>query len=368
MTDKTNYLVTIQPIDRYFFGTEKGFLPADGSKSNYLVRSSKLPQQTTLLGMLRYALLKKLIQIVPVGSSKLTNDELVGSSSFNANAETSFGIIDSISPLILMKGEESLIPAGFDKQFYKDAEKKVIEFSFEEDNAGQFHLINDKNTIPKIKEYDHKQNNKLNWQNLIGAIVDEDIIFGICSQAGNKKNGESLEDAFYRQDYCYLKEDFKMGMYVSLNEAIEDGSFLGFLGGDGSEFKFTFKKIENPHFPLFEIQSDEEIDDEANYKLTLLSDSKIEQSQLNTVQFAINRIVEFRHLNTTSTITNWSQINTKSNESNEKMITKSKKIFLHEKGSVFYIKGNKLLEFTKYLKNQKAFRTIGFNYYKTEKI
>ncbi|KAA6331329.1 hypothetical protein EZS27_020050 [termite gut metagenome] len=50
------YKIIIKPIDTFYFGSEKTFNPADGSKANYLVKSQMMPQQTTVLGMLRYAL------------------------------------------------------------------------------------------------------------------------------------------------------------------------------------------------------------------------------------------------------------------------------------------------------------------------
>jgi CRISPR-associated protein Cmr3 len=48
------YLIKLYPIDRYFFGSDVTF---GADNSNYFVRSVYFPQQTTLLGMLRYYLL-----------------------------------------------------------------------------------------------------------------------------------------------------------------------------------------------------------------------------------------------------------------------------------------------------------------------
>ena len=49
-------LIKLTPLDAFFFGDENTF---GMDNTSYYVRSRKLPQQTSLLGLLRYELLKK---------------------------------------------------------------------------------------------------------------------------------------------------------------------------------------------------------------------------------------------------------------------------------------------------------------------
>lgn len=64
MTTNTNetYFVEIQPIGYYFFGGERTFNTAQTDKykkpiANYYAISNPYPQQTALLGLLRYTML-----------------------------------------------------------------------------------------------------------------------------------------------------------------------------------------------------------------------------------------------------------------------------------------------------------------------
>ncbi len=68
------YLIKLTPVDQFFFGGNITF-GENKATQNYLVRSEKYPQQTTLLGMLRYQLLKtnSLLKI----DRNYTKDELV---------------------------------------------------------------------------------------------------------------------------------------------------------------------------------------------------------------------------------------------------------------------------------------------------
>lgn len=55
------YLITLTPAGNYFFGNDRGFGDKTDNPNailNYLVSGLKYPQQTTLLGFLRYELLR----------------------------------------------------------------------------------------------------------------------------------------------------------------------------------------------------------------------------------------------------------------------------------------------------------------------
>ena len=53
----TTKLIKLTPLGEFFFGGDVTFGKAN--KRSYYVQSRRFPQQTTLLGMLRYELLKK---------------------------------------------------------------------------------------------------------------------------------------------------------------------------------------------------------------------------------------------------------------------------------------------------------------------
>ena len=53
---KVTYKITLTPVEGYFFGGETTF--GEGQAKNYFAKSNLLPQETALLGMLRYQILK----------------------------------------------------------------------------------------------------------------------------------------------------------------------------------------------------------------------------------------------------------------------------------------------------------------------
>ncbi|MCD7768511.1 MAG: hypothetical protein LUH36_00100, partial [Oscillospiraceae bacterium] len=115
-----SYLVTLTPLEPYFLGGERTFHYGTPTTApdTYFISSEKLPNQTALLGVLRYALLDKEGLLwyggEPSGQRQLRS-ELVGESSFSVNAENSFGRIGEISPLFLRRGNVSYIrtPANY---------------------------------------------------------------------------------------------------------------------------------------------------------------------------------------------------------------------------------------------------------------
>lgn len=59
-----HYLITLTPMDWFFFGGERTL--DDGKSADYISHSNKFPQQSALLGMIRYQLLKSAQFTVPI--------------------------------------------------------------------------------------------------------------------------------------------------------------------------------------------------------------------------------------------------------------------------------------------------------------
>ena len=126
MGNKT-YLVELTPVGNYFFGSERTFNSTDKATNesritNYLVRSRMYPQQTSLLGLIRYVLLLKNGKLNGTIEEKA---KLIGQKSFQgmeAASNVKWGIINTISPLFLKNGDKKYTIAGQDYQYYKDEE------------------------------------------------------------------------------------------------------------------------------------------------------------------------------------------------------------------------------------------------------
>ena len=111
------YLVKMTPLEPYAFGTDQTFAfhgVAATGKETYFVRSNMVPEQTTILGMLRYiilemeGLLKTDFQYSPEERAKMA--ACIGPESFRLSEKQKqdFGYIHEISPLFLMDGQNHI--------------------------------------------------------------------------------------------------------------------------------------------------------------------------------------------------------------------------------------------------------------------
>lgn len=100
-TEITNWRFFLTPLDRVRFGVEQ-----DPDRTDYFVRSTIWPQQTALLGLLRYELLRHNNLLLSPGKSFRQQageiDGLIGVSSFDGE-KIGFGIINEIGPLSVCK-------------------------------------------------------------------------------------------------------------------------------------------------------------------------------------------------------------------------------------------------------------------------
>ncbi|MCR4935517.1 MAG: hypothetical protein K5990_03440 [Oscillospiraceae bacterium] len=118
-------LVTFSPLEPYTFGTDQSFVYEDAEsvrtgKESYLAASNQLPEQTMLLGTLRYMALQKAgllhTDLCYEPEEQKAIRELIGPESFSfQKPELSFGVIRSLSPLFLVNRERQtvLIPNPF---------------------------------------------------------------------------------------------------------------------------------------------------------------------------------------------------------------------------------------------------------------
>ena len=308
------YLVTLKPLEPYFFGGEQTFGKfGDKEHSNYLVKSRYFPQQTAILGAIR-----KEILIQSNLLKKRTNGEWIdeedkekakkwiGDTKFNFNAQNDFKTLKNISSIFLVKDAKKYI-------------KKVDIDSYQYING----LLNNYN--PKKDIYD----NYIAIDN--SEKLSSDKIFKAVEQIGNSKFDS--ENSLYKKTSFNLKDGFKFGFYIESDYKIKD-SFIT-LGGEKSLFKMEIKE-DNSSFNY----------QDKNGYLTLLSDAYIDVPLKNNCEFAITSEISFRYLEN------------KFNK-NKRVFQKSDNIMLYEKGSVF-IEPNEILINSL---NNKNLQKIGLNHY-----
>jgi len=258
---KITYLVKLTPQEPYFFGNEKRFIFAkednQGQMGNsYFIKSEKTPLQTTLLGMMRYILAPKK-GYKYIGDEK--NTKIIGQKSFDITCtEQEFGVIEDLSPLFLMKGEDKYVVTPFD---CVDDNKKFVDKTGEEDKKNKkIYSYTPFKKYRKIEtdsgekwyaaEFDVKEDIENSYVSLSDKkIVKADDIFGTDVRVGNKKKtsgkAKQKDSGFFKKEYCYLKDGFIFAFYVTLNNTNKPQNTQVFLGQGKSLFTVEFTKAEN---------------------------------------------------------------------------------------------------------------------------
>jgi CRISPR-associated protein Cmr3 len=316
------YLITLRPLDFYFFGGAITF--GDGGNLNYLVKSEKLPQQTTILGMLRKEILK---QYGPYHENinDYTNEEKeqmrekIGASPFSPNGPNEFKAIKSVSPVFITDGKRHYIPVPLD-----------FRIKYKDNNAGTYGsnaMTKDKTFIPSIEEYEHKKGHPRGFIAADGKSRiknDEDKnegIFQPVERVGIRKNptGGAEEEAYYKQTRYMLKGDFRFAIIVESD--LELRNSIVEMGGERSTFEMKVKAtplvfsifFENVHAP--------------KNGVLLFADSFAPAEIYDLCEFAITEIISFQHFSDLS-----------------KNIERSPIYYLIKRGSVLYGNAGKINE------------------------
>ena len=256
----TQYCVELEPIEDYFFGNERSFGFGRDNKAiynNYFITSENLPTQTTLLGMMRYFVLKrnnllnKDFSSLSLSDNELKRQEELIGSGFRFDGEFDCGVIKEISPMFLKnRDDEILIKAPFNgkisdnklelrKLKADNSEIKLIDGNLEKD----FKLIEG----IRLKEEDNIRNSYVILNESRKVIKNEDI-FNTHIKVGINRFLE--KDGFFKKEYKSLK-DYKLCFYVTFNETkfkIPDNKRITdivYMGMGKSAFKFTMYKETN---------------------------------------------------------------------------------------------------------------------------
>ncbi len=226
--NSTRYLVRLTPIDAYFFGGEVTF--GDKKKQNYLVKSNYLPQQSALLGLMRYEILRQNDMLFGEGKAKNEDNviKLIGAKGFDPKeSQTSYGIIKRISPIFI--------------------ENQGVYYTRMPLDAGINVTLDDKKQkayyngiakpLPILKGYDYKEyDNYCYWcSDNISNKIKESEIFIETERIGIQKN--RTEDAFFKQTLISLKERYNFVFTVDIDNKLKEKTTIATLGGNQSRFK-----------------------------------------------------------------------------------------------------------------------------------
>ena len=220
------YRVELKPLEPYFFAGEKSFgfgKKKKQSYNNYFIRSELFPTQTTLLGTIRYLILKKYNLLTTKDySNEKEQEKYVGKSSFQIGQKNqSYGMIERLSPLFILneKGER-LVRVPFNQQPKSDDNLKLR--SLKEKSYPIFDGSNDENN----NNYEMKL---LENVNLKKEDDVQKLFYNIDTDGVNKLIKQS--------DIVNSIE--KVG--IKLDDVIED---IVYMGSGKSAFKLVMSKMD----------------------------------------------------------------------------------------------------------------------------
>lgn len=307
------YLVTLKPLEPFFFGGDRTFGTWGEESSNYLVHSRAFPQQTALLGMIRKEMLMQSGLLTKKRRGEWIDDKnqdkakaLVGDAKFLFNQEQDFGMLKNISAVFLMKkGKKFIKKVNIDRYPYKEG---------------------------FLENYNSKEDIYDNFVSLDGDVtLTFNDIFKPVEQIGIKKGGG--DNAFFKKTSYLLKDDFSFALYIESDFELTSSYII--LGAETSTFKMqltpTKEKLEYV---------------DRNGYVTLLSDAYIDVPIKEHCTFAITSEISFRYLENEF-------------KGQHRTFKKSKNIFLYEKGSVFIEPSQALMDSL----NNQNLQKVGLNIY-----
>ena len=377
------YLIKLTPLDKFFFGQKKTF---GDDNANYFVYSSHFPQQTTLLGLLRYQLLQIAGEEV-FKDNKIQDEhkagELIGKQSFSpfVKDKLQFGIIQSLSPVFIIDKKEKdekeyFLPVG--RRFQKE----------EEDLYELLHLSCKEGCPPIFDEYKPKKGLASCWLSSNGTtLLNEEDFFTKDERIGIRKDyeGATNDDAFFCQRYYRFKNfkkvvedeeakvckqppvrvhDFCFATVLETEKAIEHEKLNGrivYLGGERQPF---LMEVSEETFKL-NIESSTLTSDEKHYTVVLLSDAMIDPDHISKVRFASTEVKDFACL---LTHVGTRKFYNKKKKREEQNLEKDETVLSHQhelyaRGSVFYFDTEEQADqFCEDLKKVPNFHTIGYNH------
>lgn len=383
------YLITLTPTGKFFFGGDMTFQVGSNERDefntkykSYIIRSNKYPQQTSLLGMLRFLILRNDPNAFDANEQKIIKSEngenaiatgLIGAESFRMGKTDGYGKIKKLYPCFIQKDG---VPIWYLERDYK------YDILFE--NCKGSTNKKDSFDIPEIKGYKAKDGIPSLYLIDDVEVPESDIFIEDVSNGINRdiETGKVDENAYFKQ-VCYRFNDkiyeyekseydnkrerkidadgkdiykpckYSFALYADLDITEEElkknnENNLVSLGGDNSQFIISIKE-----------KSPEKNESHGNC-VVLESPAYLFPEELGKVRFAISDTIPFRCMKTeTMTVQAYNR--------GRHQYDYTEGLNLYDRGSVFYFRTEEdANNFTMKLESHADFYNIGYNHYKVK--
>lgn len=258
MSSKTNsgtYRFILTPLDRVFFGGEK----TPFEQNEYYLHSGYFPQQTGLLGLLRYFILQKSGLL---GGPQSSWAGYIGPESFSGQPRQQFGLVEGLSPLSIYSPEGKDLYFQRSVRGLKAAEAPAgVQVSFGEEAGARQDLSYFSGYNPKSEEHLNEYLSGLQGDELpVFTKEEEDPATGLKRpkpgsgvftkdvKPGITKNyaGETKEEGYFKLVYYRMARGYAYSFKARLQDspdgiAWEGTSFIR-MGGDASHYRLEVRR------------------------------------------------------------------------------------------------------------------------------
>jgi len=362
---KQIYQIRLTPVSTFFFGNERHFSSGEDGV-NYLVRSNYLPQQTSLLGLLRFLALEKngLLSPLPAGKTVKDATDLVGLESFRAEGmpgglEQDFGGIHRLSPVFLARRGEVLFPRS--AEFWGN---NRVGLQMLKGRA----FFNENQQVTEIPLFDsstdfYKKGFDEGWIcPTCGDTLPADKIFTKDERDGIIKiRDDDDQDAYFKQTVLKMKAGFHFVFFAELDDTCCPNPGLVTLGGEKSTFRLDIEPapLANPLTDLSAFVGDIYAQSQASAtRFVLLSPTILPDGFEKNMSFASGSTMDFRNLRSTlGTTKNFTDVS----KTGSNVVRGMKKYNLLTPGTVLFARDAAALAAA--LAAAKYFQKIGYNYF-----
>lgn len=247
-----NYLIKFRPLEPYAFGTDQGFVyPGENrtGKESYFVRSKDMPEQTTILGLMRYLILQhKGLLKTNFDYTKEEREAMkacIGPKSFSytSKEKQDFGSITSISPLFLVNGKEEILVKN---PLHNTSKEEYVPMEMEAGVETSFGTI----SVPTEDSYKAKDGYIDGYFNLTTKETLCDI-FESHVVTGNRKDipeGQEKKDGFFKRELKtfgkkYADDNFAFAVFAEVDDFPE--KTIGYMGKKKSAFMVEAKEVDD---------------------------------------------------------------------------------------------------------------------------
>lgn len=386
----TTYKIDLTPLENYFFGGENTF--GEKNADNYFVRSVRFPQQTTLLGTLRFLLLKHeglMDKNGKVPQEKRESEiNTIGANSFSPENKDGYGKIKRLSPVFIHGTDGDYVVQSrefglkwVEDEFSGQKAQQIVPLKYRQEKGISI-LSTKQNMIPQLEGFDSKTvfpdlllnltTGKMRFLDFNPEKTDDEMngIFIEHEQIGiritkKKENNEidKNEKGLYKQVSYKLKDGFCFSFFADFDIDLKKENLPEFIkmGASQSWFKLQLTQINAETTKSFDKlfgSSHFGFPNSRQGKIVLLSDSFIEQEIMKKVDFSLSDVTTITYLETF----NNDEKKFKNLRAGFSM-KKSESFFdLLKKGSVLFVGHENKQEILGEIKRQTAFRLIGYNY------